>query len=570
MVHVVADIRLHGAAMLAVGTFLAGCSIAPAPSATTAEAATVARPVLRLPHAEVGNVTVQQNVDSVAVSDSGDRVAVGAPTWVTGQGVSGDELRRARTDRDVTGGLWVIDPDANDWVGLAPPTAAASHESLGRQTALSGDGSTLAVSDGDANAVHVLFAGQWQTIAAPALHWASTEMSPGLAAAVPVDPPARESLAACQAACRDTADVCAERCRDLASFGDALALSLDGRTLVVAARSRSVGYDPSFGVPTDGAVRRDLFALGFVYVYQRDDRGLYALATTLSPPEAFHEGFGAAVSISGDGAWVAVGDLGRSEEEWVRVGADGAASENRYRSGAIHLYARSSPDGASFGYLLHQTIAPPEGQADGYGGFYGTKAFGALLALSASGDRLAVGRPTDRFLAVPGAAPVPVTAPEAGGLFDVATVVHVTGLYVYDRLDGSLALTAAPTLSNVDNGPAAIAISADGSTVALGDNLDRPCASVLGGPAGVWIARAPFEGFGERITDPDAHPYPLDGASEQGVLMDFCGTDEEGKPVYLDPRHYRAFGRAVALDGNGTTLAVGAAGFDSAAYVFAL
>ncbi len=311
------------------------------------------------------------------------------------------------------------------------------------------------------------------------------------------------------------------------AFGTAVALSADGNTLAVGAP-----YEDSAGDDGD-PVDNGLFNSGAVYVFVRDG-GTWTQQALLKPrTRGAGDRFGTAVSLSADGNTLAVGAPGEdSQAIGVNKGEGNNASQD---SGAAYVFVRNGMAWSQQAYLK----AGNTGRKDG---------FGSALSLSADGNSLAIGAPgesakveltekdppeEDVFVTFPG----DNSQPDSGAT------------YVFGRFGGAVwgqvAYLKSRNAETGDRFGAALHLSADGSTLAIG---------------------APGEdGNG---TDPANNAEQDSGAVYLFTLNDTAWT----QAAYLktaNPTEEHAFGTAVGLDANGNTLAVGAPGEDSGAvYVF--
>jgi len=154
-------------------------------------------------------------------------------------------------------------------------------------------------------------------------------------------------------------------------FGMSVALSTDGQTLAVGARSED---SPSSGV--NGTQGNGLLNSGAVYVFARAGNSWtqQAYIKASNPGELDH--FGHAVALSADGSVLAVTTI---EEDSADQGLGGSGADNaRSNSGATYLFRRSAASWRQTAYL--KALAP-----DGY------DQFGSSVALSGDGQTLAVG-----------------------------------------------------------------------------------------------------------------------------------------------------------------------------------
>jgi hypothetical protein len=164
-------------------------------------------------------------------------------------------------------------------------------------------------------------------------------------------------------------------------FGYSVALSGDGFTLAVGAR-----FEDSLATGVNGNQHvRSKHSSGAVYVYSRK-RGNWAQQSYIKAPNTgWGDEFGASVALSGNGNTLAVG---ARFEDSAAVGLDGDPNNDMLKSpGAAYVYTRSGGNWFHRSYVkasnTRQVIRDPE------------DAFGFSLALSESGDTLAVGAPEE-------------------------------------------------------------------------------------------------------------------------------------------------------------------------------
>ncbi len=176
------------------------------------------------------------------------------------------------------------------------------------------------------------------------------------------------------------------------AFGSAVAISDDGNTLAVSA----IGEDSNAtGIDGDGS-NNDEPDSGAVYVFQRTDLGggmfewnevAYIKASNTEgdpdPDDGIFggDGFGNKLELSGDGTTLAVS---ASREDSNALGIDGDQLDNSAAdAGAVYVFR-------DFGgplWMQEAYIKPSNTDAG--------DVFGSGMALSASGDRLAVGAPLE-------------------------------------------------------------------------------------------------------------------------------------------------------------------------------
>lgn len=262
--------------------------------------------------------------------------------------------------------------------------------------------------------------------------------------------------------------------------GVALAISSDGQTLVVG---------------NDGTRAS---------VYRRRGDGRWRLDQTLAPPDGGPtNGFGSDVAISGDATTVAVGS---PLENGSATGVDGAMDAGAPGSGAVFVYRRD--DLGAF-ELEAYVKASNTGAQD---------AFGDALALSATGDVLAVGAWRED------GSGTEVDPPSDEAAFDAGAA------YVYRRGSTGWAFEAyvkSPTTFVSDGFGLALDLDGPGRRLAVG--------ALRGGVA-------PGAGGGATFVYQRSEPG-------WALLQTFVGPS---------PGSDDAFGRAVSLSANGRVLAVGA------------
>ena len=159
-------------------------------------------------------------------------------------------------------------------------------------------------------------------------------------------------------------------------FGAAVSLSFDGHTLAVGAPEEdsvaaNVGGD---------AFNNDAFESGAAYVFARDANMQWSQSAYV---KAFNtqsaDWFGSSLTLSGDGAVLAVGSPGEDSAARGVMGADG---EGAPAAGAVYVYARSNAGWISRRYIKASNT---ESQGD----------FGWAVALSFDGRTLAIGAPDE-------------------------------------------------------------------------------------------------------------------------------------------------------------------------------
>lgn len=346
-------------------------------------------------------------------------------------------------------------------------------------------------------------------------------------------------------------------------FGFSVALSDDGATLAVGAiqeASNATGVNGdqfNDNVPNAGAV----------YVFARDaGTGAWAQqayvkpSNTQAPQFGSYYHFGWSVTLDGDGNTLAVGAPAEPS-----ASATTPLDRSAQNAGAVYVYTRNGSGAWSHQAYLKASNA-------GLGDF-----FGFAVALSDDGDTLAVGArgegsgdgtEADDSASAAGAvyvltrtagtwtqqAYVKASAPAAGADFGGALALSADGdtlavgavgaagggaAYVFTRSLGSWSEQAGLTGSNLGNGDffgAAVALDAAGDVLAVG------------APGDDGVTDAVLDGGG-------AYVFTRSGSTwaEQAYVHPATITAGDG------------FGGALALDGAGDSLAVGATGEGSTA-----
>ncbi|MEQ6342148.1 MAG: Ig-like domain-containing protein [Gammaproteobacteria bacterium] len=286
-------------------------------------------------------------------------------------------------------------------------------------------------------------------------------------------------------------------------FGTAVALSIDGNTLAVAAYREDSNAELINGNQADNSAS---FA-GAVYVYTRS-AGVWLQQAYVKGSGTSVSFFGYAVALSSDGNTLA-------------VGAPAAGS-----SGQVNVYTRSAGVWSSSGYAQASNANL-------------TDWFETAVALSSDGNTLAVGAPFEDS-----------NATGINGNQADNSATDAGAVYVYTRSAGVWPQQAYVKASNTNAGDdfgRAVALSGDGNTLAVG---------------------APFE---------DSNATGINGnqadnsVSEAGAVYVYTRSagiwSQQAYVKASDTNAYTVlgdmFGFAVALSGDGNTLAVGAHREDS-------
>lgn len=308
-------------------------------------------------------------------------------------------------------------------------------------------------------------------------------------------------------------------------FGTAVALSADGSRLVVGALSEDssatgVGGDQADnGAPESGAA----------YVFVRSGttwtQEAYVKASNTGSVSATEgDAFGTSVSISGDGTRIVVGAYG---EQSNGTGIDSNQNDNSLRqSGAAYVFVRSGTTWSQEAYVK----ASNTGAND---------CFGRVVAISADGTHLAASADGESSNA---------TGINQNQADDSAFAAGA--VYVFARNGTSWSQEAYVKPSNtslLDDFGSALALSADGSRLAVGAMMEQSSATGINGNGDQQTAAQLYSGA--------AYVFARSGTTWTQEAYVKASNTWEG--AY--------FGSSIALSADGGRLIVGAEHEDSAA-----
>jgi hypothetical protein len=320
-------------------------------------------------------------------------------------------------------------------------------------------------------------------------------------------------------------------------FGISVDLSADGTTLAVGA-----SHEDSNAIGVGGSqTNNSASAAGAVYVFALTPRGgvLPPAATQEAYIKASNTGsgdaFGSSVSLSGDGATLAVG---ARYEDSNATGAGGSQTSNSApNAGAAYVFTRAGTTWSQQAYVKASNTDASDG-------------FGAVVSLSDSGSTLAVSAPwEDSASSIIGAGEADDMAVDAGAV------------YLFTRAGATWSQHTYAKASNTQAGDQfgdAIELSADGLTLAVGASGED--SAVLTG----WV-RAPGDGAADA-----GAVYAFTFSSGSWSLIDYIkasntdlGDSFGANRSFLGMTGNRPGG--VALSADGSVLACGAGGEDSTA-----
>jgi phosphopantetheinyl transferase (holo-ACP synthase) len=372
---------------------------------------------------------------SVALSADGTALAVGAyGEDSAATGVGGAQPSDAVPE---SGAVYVFRRTAGVWAQEAYVKASntGASDDFGRSVALSADGSVLAV------------AARLEDSAATGVGGSQTSDAASDSGAVYVF--------------RRTAGVWAQEAYVKASntgigdyFGWSVALSADGTVLAVGAYAEA---SAAMGVGGNQASNSALGS-GAVYVFRRA-AGVWAQeAYVKASNTGLGDVFGSSVALSADGTTLAVG---AREEDSAATGVGGnQASNAASRSGAVYVFRHAASEWSQEAYVK----ASNTGASD---------RFGTSVALSADGTLLAVGADWEASASTGiGGDQTSNAVPESGAV------------YVFRRTAGVWAQEAyvkAPNTGSFDHFGESVALSADGSALAVGAPDEDSAATGIGG-----------------------------------------------------------------------------------------
>ena len=322
-----------------------------------------------------------------------------------------------------------------------------------------------------------------------------------------------------------TAFVMATNLDDSDGFGQSLALSDDGNVLAVGAPNEdsALAGDGSI-LPNDDSAAGS----GAVYVYRRAGGvGDWASEQIIKAVNAeAGDQFGTSVALSGDGLTLAVGAAFEGSSADGVFTSVGVTDNNALESGAVYVFSRLAVE-ADFGNQVY-IKASNSGASD---------RFGTAVALSQDGSVLAVGA----YLEASAASGV-------GGNQDDDTATYAGAVYVFVRNDAGVwsqqaYLKASNTSGNTYFGRA-VALSSEGNALAVGASNEAR--------TGLGLAANPMASPGTE----DRGAAFVFRRSAAGVWAQSAYIKSPTDPNGAD--HY--FGYALALSGDGNTLAVGSQG----------
>lgn len=315
-------------------------------------------------------------------------------------------------------------------------------------------------------------------------------------------------------------------------FGEAVSLSADGNTLAVGAT-----YEDSAATGIDGNQNdKSAFSSGAVYVFVHREGSWQQQAYLKASNTDNWDRFGGAVSLSADGNTLAVG---APYEDSAATGINGNQNDNAAEdAGTVYVFVHSNGNWQQQAYVKASN-------ADGGDGF------GQTVSLSSDGDFLAIGAPGEGSAAT-----------GINGNQDDNSASRSGAVYLFARSNQNWQQHAYVKASNTegtdsvdlfgDEFGAAISLSADGNTLAVGARFEDSTATGINGDQN----DLPFIEF----------PAP-EGYVSGAVYVFARSNGDWQQQVYLKASNTDGgdrFGWAVNLSADGNTLGIGALGEDSA------
>jgi hypothetical protein len=294
---------------------------------------------------------------AIALSADGSTLAVGSPLESSGAtGIDGNQTDNAA---HLAGAVYVFARSGTAWHQQAYVKAsnAAADAEFGDTLALSGDGTTLAVSAfGDASAATGIDGNQ-------------ADRSANDAGAVYV-------FTRSGATWSQQAYVKASNANAFDAFGSSVAIDGHGATMIVGALGE---HSAATGVGGNQADNSELNA-GAAYVFTRSGGTWSQQAYLKASNTGAGDEFGLHVAISSDGATAAVA---APIEQSAATGIDGNQADNTAtRAGAVYVFSRSGVTWAQEAYIK----ASNTDAEDQFGADLALTSDGSTLAICASGE----------------------------------------------------------------------------------------------------------------------------------------------------------------------------------------
>ena len=294
-------------------------------------------------------------------------------------------------------------------------------------------------------------------------------------------------------------------------FGSRIALSADGHTLAIGAAAEESGATGIDGDESDNSAHD----CGAVYVFRYSGSAWHQEAYLKASNAEAYDTFGWSLSLSADGNTLAVGAPG---ERGNATGINGDESNNdEWDSGAAYVFRFSETAWRQEAYIKASNTD------------WGHR-FGSAVALSADANTLAVGAPDEASNAVGiDGNQLDTSARGAGAVYVFRYAGSTWGQQAYVKASNTDAW---------DGFGIALALSADGNTLAVGAKWEDSNAVGVGGD--------PFDNSAVASGAVYVFGYSGSAWTQQAYLK--ASNAEAGD----------TFGVSLALSADGETLAVGA------------
>lgn len=382
--------------------------------------------------------------NSVTLSADGQILAIGAPGEDSGiPGIDGNQLDNSAGE---SGAVYLYVRTGTVWAQQAYIKASNADEDdfFGNSVALSADGRTLAVGAPDEESgANGVGGNESDNFADRA----------GAAYIFSYDASGWAQQAYVKASNSDAHDI----------FGYSVALSADGRTLAVGAPR-----EDSDAVGVEGDQSNNLADdAGAVYMYALGEAEWKQQAYIKASNAEAYDGFGNVVTLSANGQLLAVG---APMEASAARGIDGDQSDNSAaEAGAVYVFARSGVDWAQQAYIKASNTWDGTTPAE----LFPSDFFGSGLALSADGQTLVVGAWGESS-----------ADDGVGGDQDDNTANDAGAVYVFTNAElawRQQSYVKASSSDEWDGFGAALALSADGQTLAVGAPEEAGAETGIGG-----------------------------------------------------------------------------------------
>ncbi len=436
---------------------------------------------------------------AVAFSADGKRLAVGARGESSSAG--GINANQADDAASLAGAVYVFVWSGTSWTQEAYIKASnpGVDDMFGQSVSLSADGSRLAVG------------ALAEDSSATGINQNQTDDSAPASGAVYVF--VRSGTTWTQEAYIKASNTGTESPTEGDFFGASVSISADGSRLAVGAygeQSKSTGVNQD---QTDNSLRQ----AGAAYVFSRSGTTWTQEAYIKASNTGAHEWFGRALSLSADGAHLAVGAL--SEKSKSKGINSDQTDDSAYGAGAVYMFSRSGTTWTQEAYI----------KASNTSSF---NQFGCAVSLSADGSRLAVGADMEQSSA---------TGIDGNGDQTTAPQLYSGAAYVFARSGTTWTQEAYLKASNTWTGAyfgSAVAISADGNRLIVGAEHEDSAATGINGNQN-------------------------DGSAKQsGAAYVFSRTGTKwAQDAYVKASNtfaFDEFGWAVSITGDGKRIAVGA------------